>query len=83
MTVFFQKKALKMVLLVSTRVKTFLKNGAVFSARMSLFNAHSESLIVTKYERNDSFFQKKALKMVLLLSTRVKTNVFVEWSSFF
>ena len=41
----------------------------------------SDSLIVTKYARND-FSQKKALKMVLLLSTRVKTNVILGMEQF-
>ena len=36
----------------------------------------TDSLIVTKYARNDRFMQNRAREMVVLLSKRVKTNSF-------
>ena len=43
----------------------------------------SDGQIVTKHARNDGFVnKKKALKMVLLLSKRVKTKFFEEWCIF-
>ena len=75
---FFQKKLLKMVLFLSTCVKTnlFWRRVQPFLAILHLFYAQKWLSNCDKIRTKWQLFQKKALKMVLLLSTRVKKNVF-------
>ena len=54
-----------------------------FLARMSLFYGQTDTQNVTKYARNDSFIKKIAMKMILLLSKRVKTKAVEGWRCFF
>ena len=75
---FYSKKAMKVFPLLSTYVKTnfFWGIKQFYSKNEFIFFLKCVSLIVTKYARNDSFIKKKAMKMVLLLSKRVKKGRF-------
>ena len=79
------KKPLKMVLLFSIHIKmnVFWRMVHFFKAKMSLFYAQKGQSKCDKIRLKWQVYLEKALKIVLLLSTRVKTNAFWRMAHFY
>ena len=82
---FFQKKALKIVLLLCTRVKTnvILRKEQFLLARRSLFYVQKRQSYCDKIRTKWQFFRKNRWKWLFCSLLTLKRTFFEEWMSLF